>query len=279
MEMPGPIRVDEVFRETHEALIELLRNLPPERWNLPTGKGVWTVKDVVAHILDGTLRRLSFQRDRAVPPDPAHPIVEYSDLVAFLDGLNAEWVAASRRLSPRVLTDILEVSANALCDYLETLDPAGPGHFAVAWAGERESAHWFDIARDYTEIWHHQQQIRDAVSLPGLTQRRYLYPVLDTFMRALPHAYRSVERPTGHSVTFRLQGDAGGDWTLLREESAWTLRIGAAPVPDTLVLWDTDAAWRRLTKGLDRASAFDRLRVEGDSALGETILDLVAIVG
>jgi hypothetical protein len=34
----------------------------------------------------------------------------------------------------------------------------------VAWAGEAESKNWFHVARDYSEKWHHQQQIREAVS-------------------------------------------------------------------------------------------------------------------
>ena len=36
----------------------------------PTVAGEWRVRDVVAHILDGSLRRLSFHRDGQTPPAP-----------------------------------------------------------------------------------------------------------------------------------------------------------------------------------------------------------------
>ena len=62
--------------------------------------------------------------------------------------------------------------------------------FPVSWAGEQESANWFDIAREFTERWHHQQQIRLAVEKPGIMTREFYYPVLDCFMRALPYSYR-----------------------------------------------------------------------------------------
>ena len=55
--------------------------------------------------------------------------------------------------------------------------------FPVSWAGEEESANWFDTAREFTERWHHQQQIRLAVDKPGIMTREFYFPVLDCFMR------------------------------------------------------------------------------------------------
>ena len=34
-------------------------------------------------------------------------------------------------------------------------------------AGEAVSANWFDVAREFTERWHHQQQIRLAIGGPA----------------------------------------------------------------------------------------------------------------
>ena len=72
---------------------------------------------------------------------------------------------------------------------LPAFESGGP---AVAWAGDKQSPNWFDIAREYTEKWLHQQHIREAVGQPVLDERRWLFPVLDTFMRALPHVYRDI---------------------------------------------------------------------------------------
>ncbi len=58
------------FRPVASALVALLRGLPPDAWDARTVAGAWRVRDVVAHILDGNLRRVSFHRDRLAPPAP-----------------------------------------------------------------------------------------------------------------------------------------------------------------------------------------------------------------
>src|SRR4051812_43096059 len=97
------------FRPVARALVELLRGLPPDAWDRPTIAGAWRVRDVVAHVLDGTLRRVSFHRDRQPPPAPEEAPRTEQEFVAFINGLNRQWADAARRLSPRVLTDVYEL--------------------------------------------------------------------------------------------------------------------------------------------------------------------------
>jgi hypothetical protein len=80
-------------------------------WQFRTSAAKRVVKDVVAHLLDVELRRLSIQRDGYRAPPPAVRITTYEGLVAYLDGLNAEWTRAAQRPSPRVLIDLLEPAA------------------------------------------------------------------------------------------------------------------------------------------------------------------------
>jgi hypothetical protein len=108
--------------------------------------------------------------------------------------LNAEGVAYYARLSPDVLIALMEVASRESAAYLQSLDPLGPAAFGVSWAGEDTSANWFDVARELTERWHHQQQIREATGRPGIMTPRLYGPVLDCFMRGLPHAYRASTR-------------------------------------------------------------------------------------
>ena len=67
----------------------------------------------------------------------------------------------------------------------ESRDPHGPAVFPVAWADESKSENWFDIGREYTEWWHHQAQIRDAVRAQALAGREWLHPVLKSSSQAL----------------------------------------------------------------------------------------------
>jgi uncharacterized protein (TIGR03083 family) len=273
-----PILVADLFPGLHAELIALLRGLSPDDWSRPTVAGAWTVQDVAAHLLDVTLRRLSFQRDGAWLPPPERPIVGYGDILALLNRLNAEWVAVARRFSPRVLTDLLDLAGRQLGDLMATLDPFAPALFSVAWAGEETSLLWFDIARELTEHWHHQQQIRDAVEAPPLTARQWLHPVLDTFLRALPHAYREVEAPEGSRVVFEIRGEAGGEWTLVREGTGWSLFAGAPEQPDCRVVMDQDTAWRRMTKGLTAEQALARIEITGDRSLGEPVAGMLSVM-
>src|SRR6187402_1594114 len=95
------------FRPLTTAFVGLLRSLKAEQWDSPTAAREWRVRDVVAHLTDTALRRVSFHRDGQVPPAPPGDI----PLVTFINTLNAEWVGAMRRASPRVLTDVYALAA------------------------------------------------------------------------------------------------------------------------------------------------------------------------
>ena len=123
--------------------------------------------------------------------------------------------------------DLLAVTGPQIAALFGSLDPFGPAHFGVSWAGEDRSQNWFDIGRDYTERWLHQQQIRVAVGAPGLLERRWLFPVLDLFVRSLPHTYQAIRRDDGTAVVVEIAGDAGGHWTLVRTSGGWQLFRGA----------------------------------------------------
>jgi uncharacterized protein (TIGR03083 family) len=255
MRAPPPVRTEGLFLPLHEELLSLLRSLREEEWSAPTVAGTWTVKDVAAHLLDTALRRLSIQRDGYLMSGPFDP-----------NGANREWVSAAARLSPRILVELLDRYGRENAEYLASLDPHAKAQWGVAWAGEEESAVWFDVARELTERWHHQQQIRDAAGRPPLHEP-YLGPVMVTFARALPHAYRDVEAPRGTSIVFN-------DWTLVRED-AWTLYEGRAANPVTTIEIDPALAWRVFTK----QKIDPRARIEGDARYAEPVLRMVTVIG
>src|SRR5438270_5950527 len=144
MTVGKPILTVELFPILEGKLIELLRCLRHDDWSRPTLAKQWTVKDVAAHLLDGNIKRLSIQRDGSFGLAAPH-IDSYESLVAFVNRNNAEWVQAARRISPRVLIDLLEITSKQVCDLFRGLDPLAPALWSVAWAGEDQSANWFDI--------------------------------------------------------------------------------------------------------------------------------------
>ena len=277
MEPMTPLYTTDLFPPLHRELIDLLRGLEPGNWERPTVAPLWRVRDVVAHMLDGDLRKLSVERDRHLPA-PAEPITSDDALIGFLNRLNAEWVRAARRLSPRVLIELHAFTGPLVSDLMAALPPHEPSTFSVGWAGERESENWFDIGREYTERWHHQMQIRDAVGAPLLLERRWLFPLLDLSLRALPHAYRAVDASIGTALTIRISGEAGDAWTLVREGSEWTLFRGAVPDPAVAVTLDPDSVWRLLYNALPTGQARERARVDGDTSLAEPLFRVRSVM-
>jgi uncharacterized protein (TIGR03083 family) len=282
MSDPGPILVSPLFRELHGHLLDLLGSLSQEDWHRPTVCSAWCVKDIASHLLDGDLRRLAAQRDGYAPPDSPAGFGSHEALVAYLHRLNAEWTAATRRISPRSLVRLLEVTGLEVAELFEAADPYGPATFPVGWAGEPESLMWFDIAREYTERWHHQRQIALAAGRPTPIDARRLYqPVLETFLRALPFTFRGVDAPEGTCVRITITGEAGGDWFVSKARSGWELRYESEGPPTSTVVIDQSDAWLLFTKRADRATArarFPSIRVEGDTDLGEVALEMVSIM-
>ena len=271
-----PILCAPLLRRVDQKLIELLRNLRPEEWNLPTLAPAWRVRDVAAHLLDTCLRKLSMVRDRCFVEQPH--ITSEQDVIDLVNRLNREGVAVYRRLSPPVLIEMMDSACRQSADFHESLDPFAPALFNVSWAGESASLNWFDTARELTKRWHHQQQIREAANRPGIMTPDSYHPVLDCFLRGLPHAFRSVEAPPGTAIQIDIQGDCGGYWLLTRSESAW-LFTSTSTSQAAHVTIPQQIAWRIFTKGISRADAIAQSTLHGDRVLAERVFYLTAIVG
>jgi uncharacterized protein (TIGR03083 family) len=271
-----PVFTAHLFPKVDAMLVELLRSLAPEDWEKQTVSPKWKVKDVAAHLLDTALRGVSIGRDGYMAETPS--LNSAADLAAFINRLNVEGVSVYRRLSPAVLIALMEVAAKALAEFHASRDPYAMAPYGVSWAGEEKSTNWFDTAREFTERWHHQQQVRLAVNKPGIMTREFYYPVLDCFLRALPFQYRSVSAPPGTYAQINISGECGGSWYLCRLENEWELlrepageRVSETTIPQEI-------AWLIFTKGMDRKSALRQINVTGDVKLGQHALGMISIV-
>ena len=268
-----PIDVVHLFPEVHAELLNLLRGLTPEQWAAPTTCEGWSVKDVALHLLDGDVGVLSSKRD----VDESGYLPSDQNLVAALNRKNQAWVQSTRQLSGRVIIDLIEYLGGQAVEYWQTVDLFALNGI-VSWAGPERAPQWLDAARHYTEKWHHQQHIRDAVGKPGLKEARFLHAVLDTFVRALPHTFRDTHMPVSTVVQLSVEGETGGHWFLLREEGRWTLHVETSLPPAAVVRLDADSAWRLFTKGMPKLEASKRAVIEGDSSLGDKLLDTISII-
>src|SRR5258708_28421883 len=251
MKPPEPILVTHLFGDLHQALLELLTSLNPDDWRQPIVHSTWTVKEVALHLLGGDIGILSRRRDGFA--EESRAITSFADLVAFINDRNETWLKATRRLSPRVLCDLMSLTGSQLAEHFASIDPFALGG-PVSWAGPEPAPVWLDLAREFTERWYHQQQIRAAVSRPGMKQPVYFAPVLDAFVRALPHTLRDMNVPAGTQLMLTITGDSGSSWIAAKAPDRWNLYVSDTPQPDpndaARVTIPEDAAWRLFTRGI-----------------------------
>jgi uncharacterized protein (TIGR03083 family) len=259
-------------------LTALLRQLPADSWNKSTVAGTWRVRDVVAHLVDVSMRRLSFHRDRHITPAPPQPVVTERDFVAFINSQNRQWVEAAGRISPRMLTDLFAFTTSALADFAEAFPDDGPALFPVSWAGEAQSEGWFDLGREFTELWHHQAQVRDAVLAPPLGDPAWLHAVLLIALRGLPHAFRDARVDPGQTLTIEITGPAGGVWTLKRGGDGWTLWAGQERDETARVTLSDETAWRLLFNALPVERADKLVTRSGDPAVYGPLLRARSVI-
>lgn len=272
-----PIKTVHLFSILDKLLIELLTSLTDEEWNTQTVARKWTVKDVASHLLDGNLRGLSISRDGYFGEKPEN-IHSYADLVAFLNQLNMTWTNATKRLSPVVLTQLLETTGKQYSEHLETLDPFENAIFSVSWAGEETSLNWFHIAREYTEKFLHQQQIRDAVGKQALLTKTLFHPFISTFMYALPHTYKNVAAKNGTIVKLIVNTEIGGQCNIIKEENEWRFIEKFDSKPNAIIKIDPNDAWLLFSKGMTPEQAKEKVEITGDKKLAEIALNIVAVM-
>ena len=278
MEPLGVTATAHLFPGLHEHLMALLRGLSPEGWLRPTLARNWCVRDIALHLLDGDVRRLSFQRDGLPLLAPDAPVSGHDEFVRFLNGLNADWIRATRRVSPRLLMDLLDLTGPQVAALFASLDPHGRAFFAVTWAGQAQSEHWLDIGRDYTERWHHQAQIRDAVGAPPLDGREWLRPVIELSTWAFCRGFSEVSRPPGAALVLDVTGEAGGTWSIVTGERGWMPWRGALANPAARVRLSADTAWRLFFNALPADAARARVEREGDPELIDRFLSVRAVM-
>ena len=273
-----PIQPLPLFPKIDQLLLELLRSLSPEDWEKPTLAPLWNVKEIATHLLDGNLRSLSMLRDGYFGESPGQ-IKEYQDLVDYLNKLNSDWVKGMKRLSPKVLVQLLESSGEEYVEYLNTLDPFEKAAFSVAWAGETESQNWFHIAREYTEKWHHQQQIRLAVGREEILLAKEFYdPFLQASLRALPFHYRDLIGQEGEVIQVTVEGDPNWNWRILYRSNSWKFTTQPEVLPVSEVNIQPEIAWRIFTKGISKEEAKSRISISGKLKYGEKILDMLTVM-
>ncbi len=266
-----PIDVTSLFRPERTALLDVLRGLTDGEWLRPTACPGWSVHDISLHLLGDDLRGLATGRDRQGARGLGGTAT-LDELVPVLDAQNEAWVGGARMLSPRLTIELLEWLAEPTERYLSELPPNGRG-IPVSWVAPAPAPNWMHVAREYTERWVHQQQIRDAVGKPGLTERRFLTPVIDAFLRALPRTLPTEGYADGTVVHVRVGDPLDRTWAARLAGGRWSLSE-PSDRPDATVLIAPDPLWRRAVRMMGREHVKAHAQLKGDQRLAAAVLEI-----
>ena len=143
---------------------------------------------------------------------------------------------------------------------------------------ETASAAWLDIGREFTEVWHHGAQIRNAVGAGPFSDPRWLHAVLSIAVHVLPHAYRDVPGRSGLALVVEITGASGGTWTLRHRGEGWDIDGGDRSGATARATMADDVAWRLLFNALSASAAERLVRIHGDVSLVRPLLRARSVI-
>ncbi|MGB5755862.1 MAG: maleylpyruvate isomerase N-terminal domain-containing protein [Acidimicrobiales bacterium] len=276
--VPNDSPVDAIaplFEIERARLLGLLRELDPEAWQRPSPCPGWSVHGLVTHLLGDDLGLLSRRRDEymGTPPPEGQSEAEFID---WLDELQMEWVRAGRRISPRLLVELLEWTGPHLIEVLGAEDlTRRVAH--VSWAGPDLSPVWLDQLRELSEYWIHRQQLLEALDRPVDLDPTLLHPILLGLRCALPYRLSQARLASEGAIEISVGEPIGARWTLVETDGEWEFSTSLPERIVARVSVTADETWRLLTNNLGIGSGL--LDVTGDERLVAIILDTRAIIG
>jgi uncharacterized protein (TIGR03083 family) len=242
----------------------LLASLSPAQWAAPTALPGWSVHDNVAHLI-GTESVLAGQ----APPPCDTDVRALPHVRNDIGAVNEQWVQGLRAESPEAMIGrfgaITAGRGAALAAMSQeefdapSRTPAGPGTY-----GRFMRIRVFDC-------WMHEQDIRDAVRMPGNGGGPCAEVALSEAAEALGYIVgKRAAAPDGAAVTIDLTGPARLTWHVLVDGRARV--VDALPGPPTTTVRMSSHLFSRLAGG--RVPVADRLgdiAIDGDQELGARV--------
>jgi hypothetical protein len=136
------------------------------------------------------------------------------------------------------------------------------------------------VAREYTEKWHHQMQIRMALHKPLLMDKKFTEPLYNTFMLGLPYLYGDLTNyPSGGTIKITITGKLNKSWFLIKQSDKWVPVNALENEAKTKVEFSEDEAWIIFTNTYREKEKFKSgLKINGKTELGYKLIDFVTVL-
>ena len=213
-----------LFGAERARLNDLLAGLRRADWQRPSPCPGWSILGLCGHLLGDDFGLLARHRDHHYGTPPPAGATE-SEFVAWLDEMQAEWVGAARRLSPRLITDLLQWTGPQIAGTFRREDPRARTA-SVSWRSGPVPA-WLDQARELSEYWIHRQQLLQGLGRPSDLRADLAGPVLDGLRWAYPCRLAQAPPRPGDTVTIAVTGPVTVTWHLVAAGHWMALRRSA----------------------------------------------------
>ncbi|GLY91987.1 maleylpyruvate isomerase family mycothiol-dependent enzyme [Actinoallomurus iriomotensis] len=248
------------------ALDVLLDGLPPGDWTRPTCLPGWRVTDVVAHLI-GTEASLAGDET----PDPGVDVRALPHVRGDVAAFNELWVQALRDAAPEeMLARFREVTARraARLERMTRSDFDAP-----SWTPAGQATYGRFMRIRVFDCWMHEQDIREAVGVPGHEDGGSAEVALEEATRALGYLVgKRAAAPDGSIVRIELTGPLVRRLTVVVDGRARL--VDEAPGPPTAVLRMSSSHYLRLGGG--RTGDHAGVELDGDRDLARRVLDNLA---
>ena len=248
------------------SIAELCATFSEQEWKRATDCPKWSVQDHVAHVVGTESRLAGRPLPDHTPQDVAHV---HNDIgrgnevwVDFLRPRSgSEVLAAFREVTAARLEKLRSMSADDFSEPTQT--PVGPGTIRD-----------FMVIRIF-DCWVHEQDVRRAVGHPGHMEGPVVAHSMDRMARAMPFVVgKQAAAPDGTTVVFQVTGPAGRTMSIGVDGGRANFLGTLVESPHVRITMDVET-FTCLGNGRwegSHALASNKVRIDGDRRLGETIV-------
>jgi uncharacterized protein (TIGR03083 family) len=257
----------EQLHDAWDALASLGRQLDDAQWSAPTPCPGWSVAAQYAHVIGTESMLLGRDNPDAEVGEPEHvrnPIGNFNEV----------WVVA---LAERPRPEVLDLFDEVISARRKALDAMTDADFdAESWTPVGKSDYRRFMQIRVFDCWVHEQDVRDAINLPGHANGPAATQAIDEIVRAAGYVVgKKAGVPSGSSVRFELTGPITRRIDVDVTDRAKVVE-GLSGTPSA-TLSMTSTAFARLSCGriapervLD--GAFGGVSFSGDADLGRQVL-------
>jgi uncharacterized protein (TIGR03083 family) len=261
-------RIVGALTEEWRLLRALVDGLTSDQWATPTCLPGWDVRDQIAHVIGTELMLTGTPTPELAADTPMDHVVN------DIGRANEAFIADLRRQPTNELLDLYDETTASRTATLRAM--TAEEFDAPSWTPAGNATYGRFMQIRVFDCWMHDQDIREALHLPGNTSGAPAEVALDEVSLAVGYLVgKKAGAPDGSLVTIELTGPIVRSFHVLVEGRAAV--VDEPPrAPDAIVSLPS-ALFMRLAGGrVDPVYVLDQVRLEGDRLLGEQVASHLA---